>query len=244
MRTVIFDIETIGEEYAEMDKSTQELITASLKKSAFSDEEYESELEMLKDGLGFSPLTGEIVAIGVHDLELEKGVVYYNPSSAEASAGKAGESIIEGAYTLKPMSEKEMLQAFWDGLKQYDTIVGFNSRSFDGPFLMVRSLVHNVQPTKDILAGRYLYQQSRAGITHIDLMDQLSFYGASRFKGSSLHMYCRALGIESPKVGGVTGDDVSGLFKAGKSLDIARYNTRDIKATAELYKRWASTIAF
>jgi len=221
-----------------MDKSTQELITASLKKSAYSDEEYESELEMLKDGLGFSPLTGEIVAIGVHDLELEKGVVYFNPGKGKA------ETVTEGAYTLKPMSEKEMLQAFWDGLKKYDTIVGFNSRSFDGPFLMVRSLVHNVQPTKDILAGRYLYQQNRAGITHIDLMDQLSFYGASRFKGSSLHMYCRALGIESPKVGGVTGDDVSGLFKAGKSLDIARYNTRDIKATAELYKRWASTIAF
>lgn len=238
MRTVIFDIETIGEEYTEMDKSTQELITASLKKNATNDEEYENELEMLKDGLGFSPLTGEIVAIGVHDFELEKGVVYFN-----AGSGKA-EQQTEGAYTLKPMSEKEMLTAFWDGLKQYDTIVGFNSRSFDGPFLMIRSLVHNVQPTKDILAGRYLYQQSRAGITHIDLMDQLSFYGASRFKGSSLHMYCRALGIESPKVGGVTGDDVTGLFKAGKSLDIARYNTRDIKATAELYKKWRSTISF
>ncbi|MFA6006762.1 MAG: ribonuclease H-like domain-containing protein [Candidatus Paceibacterota bacterium] len=238
MRTVIFDIETIGEEYGKMDESTQELITASLKKSAASDEEYEAELEQLKDGLGFSPLTGEIVAIGVHDLELEKGVVYFNPGTGPAK------NDTEGAYQLKPMNEKEMLEAFWDGLKQYDVIVGFNSRAFDGPFMMIRSLVHGVRPSKDILAGRYLYQQFKSGITHIDLMDQLSFYGASRFKGSSLHMFCRALGVESPKVGGVTGDDVTGLFKAGKSLDIARYNTRDIKATAELYKKWRDTIAF
>ena len=37
---------------------------------------------------------------------------------------------------------------------------------------------------------------------------------------------------------GVTGDDVSALFREGKYEEIARYNVRDIIATAELYKKW------
>jgi hypothetical protein len=67
-------------------------------------------------------------------------------------------------------------------------------------------------------------------------MDQLSFYGASR-KGS-LHAFCRAFGIESPKAGGVMGDDVAMLYKEKKFAEIAKYNIGDIRATRELYQHW------
>ena len=47
------------------------------KKDSESEEEYVKALEELKSGLGFSPLTGQIVAIGVLDYDKNQGVVYF-----------------------------------------------------------------------------------------------------------------------------------------------------------------------
>jgi hypothetical protein len=107
---------------------------------------------------------------------------------------------------------------------------------------MIRSAIHGIRPTKDLMRGRYLYQHNPEAL-HIDLMEQLSFYGATRRKGS-LHLWSRALGIESPKAQGVTGDDVAGLFKRKKFLEIAKYNVGDIRATRALYEKWDTYLRF
>ncbi len=233
MRTLVFDIETIGEEWDTLDETTQHVLTRWIDRTIKSEEERAAELTDLKEGLGFSPLTGSIVAIGLHDLEQGKNVVYYQ------APGALGE-IVDGSTTLKVRSERDMLADFWAGAKAYDTFVTFNGRGFDVPFLLLRSAILGVAPTRDLMDGRYLYQQK--GAKHVDLADQLSFYGAV-FRKASLHLYCRAFGIESPKAAGVTGDDVSALFREGKYEDIARYNVRDIIATAELYERWRAYLA-
>lgn len=235
MATLVFDIETIGEDFDALDETTQEILTRWIKSDTDSEEEYEHALENLKNELGFSPLTGEIVAIGVLDVERNKGAVYYQ------SPGTNGKEIEENGIKFKPSSEKEMLEAFWDGSKNYDEFVSFNGRCFDAPFLAVRSAIHNVRPTCDLLSNRYTSLQR--GVKHVDLRDQLSFYGAMRRPGS-LHLWCRAFGIESPKAGGVSGDDVAGLFKGGRYLDIAKYNVGDLVATKELYERWKATLCF
>ena len=111
----------------------------------------------------------------------------------------------------------------------------FKGRAFDAPFLIHRSLARDIRPTRDLMEGRYLYQQRTT--RHVDLADQLSFYGAM-FRKASLHMYCRAFGIESPKMAGVTGDDVAELYQNKNTLDIARYNVRDVVATTALYEKW------
>ena len=229
MRTLVFDIETVGEEWDSLDETTQKTLSRWVDRTARSEEEHAAELADLKDGLGFSPLTGSVVAIGLYDLEQEKGVVYY-----QRTDGKS-EDLTEGETTLKVRGEKEMLEDFWTGAKAYDTFVTFNGRGFDVPFLLLRSAILGVAPTRDLMDGRYLYQQK--GVKHIDLADQFSFYGAVLRK-PALHLYCRAFGIASPKAAGVTGDDVSALFREGKYETIARYNVRDIVATAELYKKW------
>lgn len=229
MRTLVFDIETIGEEWTALDDTTRHLLTRWIDRSGKTEEERAAELTDLKEGLGFSPLTGSIVAIGLYDLEQEKGVVYYQ------SNGEKTEDLREGSVILKVRSEKEMLEDFWAGAKAYDTFVTFNGRGFDVPFLLLRSAILGVKSSRDLMDGRYLYQQK--GQKHIDLADQLSFYGAV-FRKASLHLYCRAFGIASPKADGITGDDVSALFRAGEYEKIARYNVRDIVATAELYKKW------
>ena len=75
MSKLILDIETIGEDFDSLDKTTQEVLTRWIKKDAGNKEEYKTLLADLKSGLGFSPLTGEIVAIGILDYEKDKGVV-------------------------------------------------------------------------------------------------------------------------------------------------------------------------
>jgi DNA polymerase elongation subunit (family B) len=236
MPTLVFDIETIGEDYDTFDDTTKDILTYWLKKQSLSGPDYEAELAELKDGLGFSPLTGSIVAIGVLDHEKQKGCVFYQ------SPGNASEDFEEDGIKFKAVSEKEMLQNFWDGAKKYTDFVTFNGRGFDVPFILARSAVHGVKPTKDLMSKRYLSQMP-FDAKHIDLQDQLSYYSAVR-KPGNLHLWCRALGIESPKANGVHGDNVKELYDSGHYLDIAKYNVRDIRATSELYEKWREYLRF
>lgn len=233
MSTLIFDIETVGEEWDSLDETTQKTLTRWIDHSTESAEVRAAKLRDLKEGLGFSPLTGRIVAIGLYDLERAQGVVFYDTNGTTAIDLAAGE------FSLRPRTEAAMLRDFWEGARSYSTFVTFNGRGFDVPFLVLRSIVHGITPTVDLMDGRYLSQQR--GATHIDLQDQLSFYGATH-RREPLHLYCRALGIDSPK-GAVSGDAVTALYASGKYDDIASYNARDIIATAELYLRWREHIA-
>jgi len=234
MPKLIFDIETIGENFDELDSATQEVLTKWIKKDSESEEEYIKALEELKSGLGFSPLTGQIVAIGVLDYDKNQGVVYFQ------APGENFKEFQEENITFKPCTEKEMLENFWKGSEKYNEFITFNGRGFDAPFLAVRSAVHKIKSSKDLMSNRYLSSQ-RFGATHIDLFDQLTFYGATRRKGG-LHLWCRAFGITSPKAQGVTGDDVAQLFKEKKYKEIAKYNVGDLMATKELYDYWKNYI--
>lgn len=234
MSKLIFDIETIGDNFDDLDLATQETLTRWIKKDSENEEEYAKALEELKSGLGFSPLTGQIVAIGVLDYEKNQGVVYFQAPDEKLK------DFQEENITFKPCSEKEMLENFWKGAEKYNEFITFNGRGFDAPFLAVRSAVHKIKATKDLMSNRYLNSQ-KFGATHIDLFDQLTFYGAVRRKGG-LHLWCRAFGITSPKAQGVTGDDVASLFKEKKYKEIAKYNVGDLVATKELYDYWKNYI--
>jgi len=233
---LVLDIETVGEDFDSLDKATQESLTRWIKKDSESESEYKEALDELKNGLGFSALTAEIVAIGVLDCGKDEGVVYF-----QAPGKKLGEFKEENT-TFKQCSEKEMLEKFWEGAKKYNYFITFNGRAFDIPFMMVRSAIHGIRPTKDLMRGRYLSQQSFDAV-HVDLLDQLTYYGAVRKKGN-LHLWTRAFGITSPKAGGVTGDDVGKLFKEKKYAEIARYNAGDLRATKELHEKWENYLNF
>lgn len=230
---LVFDIETVGESWDALDETTQESLQRWIRETVHDADEYERELKQIKDGLGFSPLTGRIVAIGAYDTEHGKGAVYFS------TEGEPIETFEEDGIKYEAMSEKEMLERFWRVADTVGEFVSFNGRSFDAPFLAIRSMVHGLVPTKDLLSNRYL--ASQRGCLHIDLQDQLTFYGAMR-KRPSLHLFCRALGIESPKANGTTGDDVAVLYADRKYRDIARYNAGDLRATAALFRHWKSTL--
>lgn len=233
MATIVLDIETIGEKWDVIDSTTQSVLRRWIERSFRSEKEKSTQLRYLKEGLGFSPLTGKIVAIGLYDLERRQGAVYYTGEGSEPEES-------DGEYILRQCSEKEMLENFWEGARSYDTFVTFNGRGFDIPFLLHRSVANKVVPTVDLMEGRYLYQQKT--VRHVDLLDQLTFYGVMHRK-PSLHLFCRAYGIKSPKADGVLGDNVAELFAERKFRDIARYNVRDVVATTELYERWLKYLA-
>lgn len=233
MQKLVFDIETIGEDFDSLDKVTKDNLTRWIKRDSGNDEEYEQALDDLKNGMGFSPLTGEVVAIGLLDTEGDRGAVYYqNPIKDEDNE--------ENGIKYKTCTEKEMLEKFWEIAEKANQMISFNGRSFDVPFLMIRSAVHGIKPSVNLLPYRYAKHYE---VNHIDLLEQLTFLGALRGR-KNLHLWCRAFNIESPKAKGVSGDDVAELFREKKYLDIARYNADDLFATRELYKKWREYLAF
>jgi len=101
MQKLVFDIETIGEDFNKLDKTTQSVLTRWIKKESKNEKEYECALEDLKDGLGFSPLTGEIVAIGLLDSDEDRGAIYYQDPDNTNNNELEEEGIKYKAYTEK-----------------------------------------------------------------------------------------------------------------------------------------------
>lgn len=221
---IIFDIETVGASMDSFDKTTQEYL---LKFAKTEEEEQE-----VRDSLSFYPVTAQIVTIGMLEAESENGFVYFQ------TPGQAPQKTVENhAEYVAVANEKQLLELFWAKMAKYDQFITFNGRSFDCPFIMVRSAINQIKPTRNLMPDRY---RSNA---HIDLMEKLTFLGATRRK-FRLHMWCSAFGIKSPKEEGVTGLEVKGLFEQGRYLDIARYCLRDVGATKELYAYWDKYINF
>jgi len=235
-KTIIFDIETVGESFDGMDELTKHEFTKRLRHQASSEEELRTLLAQAVDRMALSPLTGQIAAIGALNADSGKGAVYY------VSPGVAQPEAYAGNIKLVAMpTEAEMLDRFWKkALAGAEVVVGFNSRSFDAWWLHVRSAVHRIRPPVDLMSARYLYQQRE--VKHVDLQDQLEGYGAAR--GGSLHMWCRAFGIKSPKSESMSGSDVGKAFAEGRFLDIARYNADDLIAERELFLVWRDFINF
>lgn len=224
MPRLIFDIETIGVEFDSLDEKSKEFI---MKFAETAEKQEEA-----KDKLSFSPLTGEIVAIGILNPDTNKGAVYFRDSS-----GKHDKKSEKDIQYLPLASEKEVLKEFWDTAQLYDQFITFNGHAFDCPYLMVRSAVLKMKPSKNLM----LYRYSPPGGLHIDLLDRLTNFGAMRPRGS-LHMWCRVFDIDSPKAKGITGDDVGQLFKEKKYFDIAQYCAGDLWATKELFNYWEKYI--
>src|SRR4030043_1167216 len=222
MSRVIFDIETFGKDFESLDKATQEYLLRYAATKA--------EKEEVKDSLSFFPLTGEIITIGLLDPDKNSGIVFFQ------TAGDPLLPFEEDNVRYETGTEKEILKKFWNVIKKYDKFITFNGRGFDCPFILIRSAVHKIKPKKDLMPNRY-------NDTHIDLLDQLTFYGASR-RRFNLDMWCKTFGIKSPKEDGITGDEVKELFKAGKYLDIARYCIGDLRATRELLYYWENYIKY
>ena len=219
---IIVDIETTGKDFDELDDISKEYLLKYART--------EDEIRAVKEGMGFSPLTGEIIAIGMLNPDTNNGAVYFQSPEVRQ------ETLTEDGIEYIADTEEGILRRFWEAVRHYSQIITFNGRGFDAPFLLIRSAVHKIQPTKELMPNRY-------SLAHTDLLDVLTFYGAVRRK-FSLHMWCRAFGIDSPKEEGVSGYEVHDLFHQAQYLTIAKYCVGDLFATRDLFAYWDNYIRF
>jgi len=220
---LVFDIETVGVDFKTLTESQQEFLLRYTE----SERDPEKKAELVEDAkryLSLYPYTAKIIAIGLFNVEKEKAIVLYENS--EDDEWVAEEKITK----YKPAGEKEMLEYFWKYADKAGKLISFNGRSFDLPFIMIRSAMHKIKPSRNLLKNRFDSSH------HIDLLEQLTYFGLT--KKFNLDFYCHAFGIESPKSKGITGMEVKELYRAGRMKDIAVYCQADIKATFELYKIW------
>jgi hypothetical protein len=216
MSHVVLDIETLSFPVESFDETQQ----TYLLKFAETDADRVEAIQKLN----LYPTTAQIIAVGMLNPETDRGKILFQSDDVQDYYSD------DESVHFKSGNEKEILEQFWMDIGHYDQFVTFNGRAFDCPFLMMRSAILQVQPTRNLMPYRY------DASVHCDLLEQFTFYGALR--KFNLDFYCKSFGIESPKMHGVTGLDMKQLTEEKRFREIAEYNLRDLKATAKLFRRW------
>lgn len=130
---------------------------------------------------------------------------------------------------------RAMVEEFWRGLEHYKQrygnrirLVTFNGRGFDLPLLEMAAFRYGC------CAGEYLQHGRNRFSGELDLMDWLTNYGAWRLAGG-LDLLSKLLG--KPGKLDVTGDQVYGLYLAGKVQEINDYCLFDTLDTYFVFLR-------
>jgi hypothetical protein len=237
MAKLIFDIETSGLPLDRFDAVQQEYLFREAE-SLPDPAERAARREEIQRQFSLWPLTGQVVCIAMLNADSGRGKVLYLADDAGDAPDRQ-----QGTVEYVPCPDEEaVLTEFWEVAVHYDSVVTFNGRCFDVPFLYLRSAVLRVDVSrKDWLGYRYQMEP------HCDLLEQLTFYNVSGRDGAArrfnLDFYCKAFGIDSPKGHGVTGMDVGRMMAEGKGRQIAEYCMRDVQATLALYKIWQERLA-
>jgi DNA polymerase elongation subunit (family B) len=238
----VFDIETAPMNWELLSESQQEYWL----RNANSEEEIENRMFMRS----LTPLTAQILCIGCMIVEktdeggwnvLKKGVLAKNPDENQT---EIIEEIIDNDVKMQLSTEKKVLEDFWKLLNYYrmPTLISFNGRNFDIPFVMLRSASHKIRPNFNLMAGtKFNYPN------HIDLIDELTFFSPTQWgatKKFNFDFYAHSFGIVSPKAQGIDGSKVPTFFAEGKIREISEYCMRDVVATWELFLFWNEYLNF
>src|SRR5437868_6456424 len=236
MAKLVFDIETSALPIEQFDETQQEYLFRECGKISDETARAARRAELLQQ-CNLWPFTSQVVCIAMLNVETQRGQVLFTAEDFEEDTGEAGP-----VEYVPCADEAELLTAFWDVAKHYDSIVTFNGRGFDVPFIYLRSAILNVPVSQKNWLG-YRYQVE----PHCDLLEQLTFYNVSGRDGAArrfnLDFYCKAFGIESPKAHGVSGSDVNQMMAEGRFREIAEYCARDVYATVLLYKIWKERLS-
>lgn len=212
--TVVFDIETVP---AHDLRRVPPTVAQAVTKYADRQEWDESKV------MSLSPYFGKVVSLAVGDGEVapdEQEVTVFVVPPEGAVLG-------EMPPWIRPVTETELLTAFWALAGDARCVVSYNGRGFDVPFLVGRSLVRGVPVKTDLMSGRFTLRP------HLDLFDVLGGRGRGP---SSLDVVCWALGVSSPKED-MDGSMVAVSYEKGELQKIAEYNAGDVRATTTVFQR-------
>lgn len=203
---LVLDIETVGQSAEEIPPRALDYLFKSLRRDTTSGEELEARKKDIIGRFSLDPTTGNVVCIGLLDTE-----------SRQETA-------------LRAKDEKALLASFWKFLGDNPPalFVTFNGKSFDFPFINIRSAILGVRPSLPLPLGRHTTHP------HLDLREVLA--GNERHRRGNLDYFCAVFGIPSPKQH-MDGAGVGEAYRQGRLDDIARYCLDDCRATAALYER-------
>ncbi len=225
-----FDIETAALPWDSFSESQQEYLLRGL--------EDEKAVAKRKEEIALSPLTSQVVCVGLQlsapteqgGYEILKKAAFATDNSLSDEESRT--EILSTGDECYVYNEKKVLENFWKIFPKYSKtedgktiplhLVSFNGRNFDAPFLMLRSAILGIRPSRNLMAGtKYNYG------SHTDLLDELTFFtptfNFSATKRFNFDFFARAFGVTSPKAQGVDGSMVSAMFREGKIAEISEY---------------------
>ena len=211
---LVVDIETVGRSVDEIPARALDILFRSLRRAEAregareepTEEKVEAQRQEAIERFGLDPTTGRIVCIGLLDVESTRKEAYYGTD------------------------EKVLLTSFWEYLDRTKSefFVTFNGKSFDFPYINIRSAILEISPSMPLSIRRY------ATKPHFDVREVLA--GNDRHRRGTLDYFCAIFGIPSPK-SELDGSQIGDAFRDGRHEEIERYCLADCQATAELYER-------
>ena len=125
--------------------------------------------------------------------------------------------------------ERRALEDFWRSARNR-TVIGYNIKNFDGPYLIQRSRYLGVKPL-DLDLGRY----SDRGV--VDVFNKLTFNDcpATSAMRRSLHAFAKRFGI--PVDDSIGGAEVPALVAAGEWEKVRQHVVSDVALTRALAQR-------
>lgn len=137
-------------------------------------------------------------------------------------------AIDDGSVESLSGDERELLEKFWKLIADVDQFVGHNILEFDLKFIMQRSIILKVKPTRPIDFRKY------QKVPIYDIMHEWTNWGR---EGVTMDALAHAMGIPSSKDGGIDGSQVHEFYKNSKHKEIIDYCCRDVEVTRAIYKR-------
>ena len=227
MKNILFiDIETISDkaDFYALDQRWRELWRQKARKYARSTEELplsdKRAATLYHEKASLHPEFSRIVCIGM-------GVVRDGHVKTHALCGLDEKGLLEGFVSILNKSYPD---------PQQHALCGHNIKGFDIPFICKRSKLHSIQlPALLQVQGKKPWE-----LAH--LKDTMEAWRYGDMSYTSLDLLCALWGIETPKAGDVTGENLGEYFygseKKQEALQgIADYCLADVKATALLWMK-------
>ncbi len=126
-------------------------------------------------------------------------------------------------------NEREVLSTFWDIAKDIDVFIGHNIFEFDLPFILYRSSINNIRPTRKFRLFSY-----RSEYKHI--YDTLLEARKTYRRNLRLEELAKLLSIE-PLITKIDGSKVYTYHKTGLDEEIYDYCIQQVAQMLEIYNK-------
>ena len=232
---LIFDIETI----ADLTPENCDAIAALAQHRDMTPEHYAALCPPLARVVciaGFDASNGTLAAFVDASLSAHEP-----PPSISVDDGRTAAAGKLSCVVQRCDGEAQLLERFGNVVEEHlrrpnGQLVTYNGRGFDLPVLVHRSVKHGVTAGRALLT-KAVQENRYAPVVHLDLMDAVTFYGASgRWPMAA---YAIGYGFKSPKQD-MAGAQVGDAVRAGRIIDVVRYCAGDALATAHVYRCFSS----